>query len=142
WAAVSRAQIYYALDKLRGAGLLAPLEETPADPRGKTVLAVTPEGERVLADALASDDWATGRRPQPFTTWLGLSIHARPDARERIIDARRNFLRAEIAREEASLAELATVASPRVAVGRKTIELALLQLRAELAWIDAGGAVG
>ena len=79
WAAVSRPQIYYSLEKLarlgfvREAGNAAP----PAGPE-RRVFSTTPAGAAALADALERDLWTSDRERPPFLTWMALSWLADP----------------------------------------------------------------
>jgi len=74
WAAVSRPQIYYSLDKLSGLGLLRTTgkESIAAGPE-RRVLETTDAGRGQLADALEDARWAGTQVHQPFLTWLALS---------------------------------------------------------------------
>src|SRR5258708_22356386 len=79
WAAVSRPQIYYSLDKLTGLGLIrAILEDSPSAGPERRVLQTTEQGRKRLADALESIHWTRTLVHQPFLTWLALSWQARP----------------------------------------------------------------
>lgn len=130
WASVSKSQIYYSLGKLAKRGLLAARNEDGGERR--TVYEVTAEGRAALATGLTDPAWATRRRPVPFHTWLGLSIHAEPEAAATMRAARIAFLAKEIEREERSLVEIETLAGPRADVGREAIRITLATLRAEL----------
>src|SRR5690349_23794675 len=60
WAGISRPQVYYSLEKLKGMGLLrASRDLEPAGGPERTVLATTAKGCEALADALERTDWAT-----------------------------------------------------------------------------------
>src|SRR5438094_10035354 len=74
WAAVSRPQIYYSLDKLTGLGLLRIAKEgsAVAGPE-RRVLETTDSGRRHLADALEDAHWIDTPVHEPFLTWLALS---------------------------------------------------------------------
>ena len=135
WATISRPHVYYALQKLDAAGLISGIAEHEGE-RERTVYRVEPGGQAALADALASSDWATTSPPAPFTTWLGLSIHARPDDVRRVIAARRAFLSAEIERETVTLGAIRSDASPRARIGEAMVTLALRRYETELSWID------
>lgn len=137
WASVSKAQVYYALKKLAASGhIAAEAPGTGPDPRGKTVFVVTSLGRSALAEALADEAWITGRRPQPFATWLGLSIHADPGVRAAMVERRRAFLRTELEREAASHAYVQGLDSDRARVGVHVIALTIACIRAELEWLD------
>src|ERR1700760_2174618 len=74
WAAVSRPQIYYSLEKLAKAGLIraGESEDPAAGPAGR-VLETTAKARHALSDALEREDGATQRDPPPFLTWVSLS---------------------------------------------------------------------
>jgi len=112
WASVSKAQVYYALQKLERLGLIEAIIDAGAT-RERTVFAPTAQGLAALAADLGHDDWAKGRTANPFATWLGLSIHAGQDTMLPMIAARRQFLLEELARERASLTFLMTLTSAR-----------------------------
>ncbi len=136
WALVSRPHVYYALKKLAGRGLLAAARGAGRGARGRSVFTVTPAGAEALAQALTDPGWATTRPPAPFTTWLGLSIHARPADRDAVITARRRFLGDEIARERATLTAIELDQGARVGVAAAMVTLVLRQFATELAWLD------
>jgi DNA-binding PadR family transcriptional regulator len=133
WASVSRAHIYYALNKLARHKLIEPVEsDEGSEGPERTVYRVNPAGRAALAKALADEAWAEQLRPPPFITWLGLSIHADPDDAERVLAARRLFLGAELRKERATLAEVRQGRGERDRVARVMVELAIAQLEAEL----------
>ena len=137
WASVSKAQVYYALKKLAAARLIEPVDPPsgPVDGRGKTVFSVTKDGRSALEDALAAPTWAETRVPQPFATWVGLSIDADPTVKAEMIVRRKAFLLAELKREQDSLRYVRTLDLPRAKVGEKTILLTISMIEAELDWI-------
>lgn len=136
WASVSRAQVYYAIQKLSTLKLIEPKEDQTADgPRDRTVYAPTSEGLRELSSSLTSVEWARTRIAQPFATWLGLSIHLSTTAVTRVMKARRVFLEEELSRERASLGFIRSLSSARAKAGERIVELVIRQLEAELEWI-------
>ena len=137
WAPVSRAHVYYALKKLERLGLLTRAEDVrSASGPDRVVYAPSPAGRVALTEELAREAWVTQRSVAPFTTWMGLSIHARPaDAREQLA-RRRAFLEAEIGKEQATLAAIRADTGQRVRVAAAMVDLYLRQLEIELAWID------
>src|SRR2546430_15258196 len=90
WAAVSRPQIYYSLDKLTRLGLIRVTEgsSSSAGPE-RRVFQTTEEGRKRLADALESSRWTSARVHEPFQTWLALSWQARPRAVAQQVKRRR-----------------------------------------------------
>src|SRR5712672_1774967 len=71
WAAISRPQVYYSLEKLAKQGLIGGKAESSSGPE-RTVYATTSKGRAAMASALESDDWTTERERPPFLTWLAL----------------------------------------------------------------------
>src|SRR5258708_4036491 len=98
WAAISRPQVYYSMEKLARAGLLRGREGQAGGPE-RQVYATTPKGQAVLERALEGVHWTTARERPPFLTWLALSWRLKPAAFERQITRRREFLRGALARE-------------------------------------------
>src|SRR5260221_1208278 len=78
WAALSRPQIYYSLDKLARLRLARTIgSEAPAAGPDRRVFETTAEGREALADALEREDWTSGRDRPAFLTWMALSWRAR-----------------------------------------------------------------
>ncbi|MBC7925579.1 MAG: PadR family transcriptional regulator [Bryobacteraceae bacterium] len=136
WASVSKAQVYYAIQKLSTLKLIESQEDQPGDgARDRTVYAPTSEGLKKLSASLTSMDWARTRVAQPFTTWLGLSIHLSPAAVARVMKARQVFLEEELARERASLCFIKSLSSARARAGEGIVDLVIRQIEVELEWI-------
>lgn len=137
WAPVSRAHVYYALKKLARLGLIAPAEDAgaPAGP-DRTIYAPSAAGRAAMTARLAQEDWATRRSVAPFTTWLGLSIHADPRDAKRMVARRRAFLQAEIEKESVTLSAIRTDTGERVRVASAMVDLYLRQLQIELRWLE------
>ena len=74
WAAISRPQVYYSLEKLARQGLIRAASDA-ADAAGpeRRVYATTPKGLAALAAALSAERWTSERDRPPFLTWLALS---------------------------------------------------------------------
>jgi len=134
WASISKAQLYYALNKLEGLGLLRGTPDL-GEGRERTVFRPTEPGQQALEQALADPAWAEGRVAQPFTTWFGLSIHATQDAQAALLTLRRGFLDREIAKERESLTYIETLADPRAVKGGDIVRLTISQLQVERAWV-------
>ena len=78
------------------------------------------------------------RSVPPFLTWVALSELARPAARRRVLEERRAFLEAELARERDTLAEVRRP-SKDDRLTRLTcsmIEHVIRRIRLELEWLD------
>src|SRR3984893_13532137 len=71
WAAVSRPQVYYSLEKLDRLGLIRAAESAvpPAGPE-RRVFSTSAAGVAALAAALERDGWTTARERPPFLTWM------------------------------------------------------------------------
>lgn len=136
WASVSKAQVYYAIQKLEGLALIAPtLQESSTGSRERTIYLPTKTGSIELVKSLVNKEWAKARVAQPFSTWLGLSIHISAAEKRKVLRAREQFLQGEIAREKASLTYIETLDSPRAKVGYEIVKLVIRQFEAELEWI-------
>lgn len=130
WAAVSRPHVYYALKKLAAGGLVAP--EGSDEKTNRTVYVPTVAGRTALANALAADTWATQRPPSPFLTWLGLSIHARPEEALAVLARRRAYLEEQIAKEIDTLKALEADNGVRSRVASHMVRLTVAQFELEL----------
>ncbi len=107
WAAVSRPQIYYSLEKLARLKLIRITAEaaSSAGPE-RRVLETTEAGRGRLADALESKHWVHTQTHPPFLTWLALSWQARPRAFQRQLKARAEFLSKRLAEEKETLRDV------------------------------------
>ena len=138
WAAVSKAQVYYALSKLEKCALVVSQSiDNPTDLRGKTVYTVSTLGKAALEKQLTAKHWVEQRKPQPFTTWTGLSIHVGLAAQQKMFKRRLSFLEKELIREKASYELVTKMASDRSKVGLKIITLTMAQIQTEIDWIKA-----
>jgi DNA-binding PadR family transcriptional regulator len=137
WAAVSRPQVYYSLEKLARLGLIrdAASAAPPAGPE-RRVFSTTAAGTAALADALERDAWTSERDRPPFLTWMALSWQARPGVFTRQLRRRRAFLERELAREEQTLAGVRAEVGHDFHEAVWMIKLMIQQLRGELRWID------
>lgn len=136
WAAISRPQVYYSLEKLSRLSLIrnSNNDEPSAGPE-RTVFMTTASGRTALADALEREDWTTQRERPAFLTWMALSWQARPGIFVRQLRRREKFLERELERE------VATLGGVRLEVGHRfheavwMLNLAIQQLRTELLWL-------
>lgn len=137
WAAVSRPQIYYSLDKLTAADLVAVVAAGPGAGPERRVFRTTECGQRQLAEALAHRRWTTDRSRPAFLTFLALSWQAPPRVFQQQLERRRAFLEAELAREVATLEDVRhEVGHPHhEAVWMLTLTIA--EMKTELQWLDA-----
>ena len=136
WVGVSRPQVYYSIEKLARAGMIAAAEgDEPSGGPDRRVFATSPKGRAALASALEREDWAMQRDRPPFLTWLALSWQARPGITARQFERRRKFLQAELAREQLTLRAVRREVGHRYHEAVWMIELTIAQFRTELRWI-------
>ena len=137
WAAVSRPQIYYSLDKLTSLGLIRVIaEDSPSAGPERRVLRTTEQGRKRLADALESAHWTHTRVHQPFLTWLALSWQARPRAFQRQLEARRLFLKRQLGEEQATLKDVLKEVGHPYHEAVWMLKLVIAQMELELKWLD------
>jgi DNA-binding PadR family transcriptional regulator len=136
WAAISRPQVYYSLEKLARLGLIreAQSDEAIAGPERK-VYATTPRGQSALADMLERDTWTTQRQQPPFLTWMALSWQARPGVFARQLRRRAAFLRQELSREKATLKSILLEVGHEFHEAVWMVTLTISQFRTELLWL-------
>ncbi len=137
WAAVSRPQIYYSLDKLTGLGLIRAIsEDSPSAGPERRVLRTTELGRQRLADALEGAHWTRTRVHQPFLTWLALSWQARPRAFQKQLRQRREFLQRQLAEEQATLKDVLKEVGHPYHEAVWMLKLVIAQMELELKWLD------
>src|SRR5437762_3815656 len=137
WAAVSRPQIYYSLDKLTGLGLIRAIaEDSPSAGPERRVFQTTEQGRRRLADALEGAHWTRTRVHQPFLTWLALSWQARPRAFQKQLEQRRLFLERQLAEEQATLKDVLKEVGHPYHEAVWMLKLVIAQMELELKWLD------
>lgn len=136
WAAISKPQIYYSLEKLCRLRLIreATSSENASGPE-RQVYATTARGRSALADALERDAWTIQRDRPAFLTWMALSWQARPGVFARQMRRRSAFLCKEIAREKATLAAIRNEVRDEFHAAVWMVTLTIAQLRTELVWL-------
>jgi DNA-binding PadR family transcriptional regulator len=136
WAAISKPQVYYSLRKLESGGHVDPVRKG-GDSLGpeRRVFRPNAKGRRMLADALARDDWATQRPPAPFHTWMVLSWQARPEDYVAQIARRRAFLERELVNERAALESIIEETSTS-SDAAMMVRLVIRLFETELEWLD------
>jgi DNA-binding PadR family transcriptional regulator len=135
WAAISRPQVYYSLEKLAALGMIrAAGNEEPAAGPERSVFATTARGRSALADALENDEWTRQRDRPPFLIWVALSWQARPGVFEQQLRRRQKFLENEIEREEATLRAIRAKVGHRFHEAVWMVSLTIQQFRTELRW--------
>ena len=136
WAAISRPQIYYSLEKLARGGLIrsADSEEPAAGPE-RQEYETTAKGRAALATALEKEEWTTQRGRPAFLTWMALSWQARPGMFAEQLVRRRVFLESEIARERATLDAVMAEVGHAYHEAVWMITLMIEQFETELRWL-------
>ena len=136
WAAISRPQIYYSLEKLAAGGLIRGGEsEEPAAGPERRVFETTAKGRAALSVALEREEWATQRERPPFLTWVALSWQARPSVFAKQIARRRKFVESELAREEETLRAILREVGHPYHEAVWMVNMMIEQFRAELRWL-------
>jgi DNA-binding PadR family transcriptional regulator len=136
WAAISRPQIYYSLEKLAAAGMIRTGEsKDPAAGPDRSVFETTAKGRRTLSDSLERDDWTTQRDRPAFLTWMALSWQARPGVFKRQLARRAEFLESEIAREKQTLDSILAEVGHPYHEAAWMVSLMIEQFQAELKWL-------
>ncbi len=136
WAAISRPQVYYSLDKLAAAGLVREVEsEEAAGGPERSVFETTAKGRTALADALEREEWTTERERPPFLTWVALSWLARPGIFAEQLRKREEFLRKELTREEETLQSILKEVGHAHHEAVWMVGLMIEQFRTELKWL-------
>lgn len=136
WAAVSRPQIYYSLEKLAAAGFIRAGEsEDPAAGPDRRVFETTAKGRHALSDALEREDWSTQRDRPAFLTWVALSWQARPGVFKKQIARRVEFLKREITREQETLDSIVAEVGHPYHEAVWMVTLMIEQFQTELKWL-------
>jgi DNA-binding PadR family transcriptional regulator len=137
WAAVSRPQIYYSLEKLTRLGLIRVTDDgsSSAGPE-RRVFQTTEEGRKRLADALEAPRWTNSRVHQPFQTWLALSWQARPRAFAQQVKRRRKHLEEKLSEERATLEDVLKEVGHPYHEAVWMLKLVISQIELELKWLD------
>lgn len=137
WAAVSRPQIYYSLEKLTRLGLIRVTDDgsTSAGPE-RRVFQTTEAGRKRLADALETPRWTATKVHQPFLTWLALSWQARPRAFAQQVKRRRKFLEEQRSAEQATLKDVLKEVGHPYHEAVWMLKLVLAKIDLELKWLD------
>jgi len=137
WAAVSRPQIYYSLEKLTRLGLIRVTDDVAASAGPERhVFQTTDEGRQQLADALEAVHWTNARVHEPFQTWLALSWQARPRAFAQQVKRRRKHLEEKLAEERATLADVLKEVGHPYHEAVWMLKLVVAKLELELKWLE------
>ena len=137
WAAVSRPQIYYSLEKLARMGLIGAKEAEGGKPGpDRRVYATTAEGRRALAKALEREEW-TGQLERPlFLTWLALSWQCGPGVFRAQLERRRQFVEQALREKKETLEDVLAEVGHSYHEAVWMLKLAIVRLEAERAWLE------
>jgi len=137
WAAVSRPQVYYSLEKLTRLGLIRVTEDasSSAGPE-RRVFQTTEAGRKRLADALEAPRWTHTKVHPPFLTWLALSWQARPKAFAQQVKRRRKYLEDKLAEEKMTLDDVLKEVGHPFHEAVWMLKLAVAQIELELNWLQ------
>lgn len=137
WAAISRPQVYYSLEKLAKLGFVSASESSkPAAGPERRVFETTAKGRAAMADALEREEWTLQRDRPAFSTWLALSWLARPGVTLRQILRRREFLQRELEREEETLSAILNEVGHPHHEAVWMVSLTVEQFKTELRWLE------
>jgi DNA-binding PadR family transcriptional regulator len=136
WAAISRPQIYYSLEKLAAAGFIRKMQSSePAAGPERTVFETTQKGRAATADALEREEWTNQRDHPVFPTWIALSWLARPGVFREQLERRRTFVEHELAREKETLRAILKEVGHAHHEAVWMVTLMIQQFRTELKWL-------
>lgn len=136
WAAISRPQIYYSMEKLARSGLIRQCETAvPAEGPERHVFRTTKRGIEALADALERSDWAAARERPPFLTWMALSWKARHGVFVRQLERRQEFIERELIREKQTLEAVRSEVGHGFHEAVWMLTLVIEQFETELHWL-------
>ena len=137
WAAISRPQVYYSLEKLASLGLVrAQRGGVASGGPERQSFGATKAGTEALADALEREDWCTERERPPFLTWLALTWQARRGVFAKQVRRREEFLKQELARERATLRSVLQEVGHPYHEAVWMLKLMVAQFSTELRWLD------
>jgi len=137
WVDISRPQLYYSMEKLARTGMIAVADtDEPSGGPDRRVFATTAKGRAALASALEREDWSAQRDRPAFLTWLALSWQARPGVVARQLARRKEFLQAQLAKEQSTLLDVRREVGHRYHEAVWMIELMIAQFRTELRWLS------
>jgi len=136
WVDISRPQLYYSMEKLARTGMIAVADtDEPSGGPDRRVFATTAKGRAALASALEREDWSAQRDRPAFLTWLALSWQARPGVVARQLARRKEFLQAQLAKEQSTLRDVRREVGHRYHEAIWMIELMIAQFRTEQRWL-------
>jgi DNA-binding PadR family transcriptional regulator len=136
WAAISRPQVYYSLEKLAAAGFIRKTESSePASGPERAVFQTAAAGRAATANALEREDWSTQRDHPVFPAWIALSWLARPGVFRKQVQRRRKFVGQELAREKETLRSILREVGHSHHEAVWMVTLMIEQFQTELKWL-------
>jgi DNA-binding PadR family transcriptional regulator len=136
WAAISRPQVYYSLEKLAASDFIRKTESSePASGPERAVFQTTAAGRGATANALEREDWTTQRDRPAFPTWIALSWLARPGVFHKQLRRRCKFVTQELAREKKTLSAILQEVGHPYHEAVWMVSLAIEQFQTELKWL-------
>jgi DNA-binding PadR family transcriptional regulator len=136
WAAISRPQVYYSLEKLAAAGFIRKTDSSePASGPERAVFQTAAAGRAATANALEREDWTTQRDHPVFPTWIALSWLARPGIFQKQLRRRRQFVVQELAREKETLRSILQEVGHSHHEAVWMVTLMIEQFQIELKWL-------
>lgn len=136
WAAISRPQVYYSLEKLAAAGFIRKTDSSePASGPERAVFQTAAAGRAATANALEREDWTTQRDHPVFPTWIALSWLARPGVFQKQLRRRRQFVVQELAREKETLRSILQEVGHSHHEAVWMVTLMIEQFQIELKWL-------
>ncbi len=136
WAAISRPQVYYSLEKLAAAGFIRKTDSSgPASGPQRAVFQTAAAGRAATANALEREDWTTQRDHPVFPTWIALSWLARPGVFQKQLRRRRQFVVQELAREKETLRSILQEVGHSHHEAVWMVTLMIEQFQIELKWL-------
>jgi DNA-binding PadR family transcriptional regulator len=136
WAAISRPQVYYSLEKLAAAGFIRKMDSgEPASGPERAVFQTTAAGRGATAKALEREDWTSQRDHPVFPTWIALSWLARPGVFQKQLRRRRKFVAQDLAREKETLRSILQEVGHPYHEAAWMVTLMIEQFRTELKWL-------
>lgn len=138
WAAISRPQVYYSLNKLLDLNMLTKIEDSDSSlgPE-RTTYKINAKGKEKLAESLSTNDWAQQRTQPPFLTWMALSSHLPKAVIKKLFEERRTYLRAQLKREKATLDSFGDTQGAMIVAGKLMVDLTVQMFELELTWLSS-----
>jgi DNA-binding PadR family transcriptional regulator len=136
WAAISRPQVYYSLEKLAAAGFIRKADSSePASGPERAVFQTAAAGRAATARALEREDWTTQRDHPVFPTWIALSWLARPGVFQKQLRRRRQYIVQELAHEKETLRSILQEVGHSHHEAVWMVTLMIEQFHTELKWL-------